>query len=132
MISQLMCAWLTCAPITGHASVIDGDTIYIAGERVRLLGVDAMELDTLHGKAAKWALVRIINNERVTCNPTGKFSHSRFVAKCSTNSIPDIGAEIIKRGHALDCPHYSHGHYRTMEAPDARTRLTPAPYCGGH
>src|SRR5690606_22254904 len=31
------------SPLTGQASVIDGDTIEIRGERIRLFGVDAPE-----------------------------------------------------------------------------------------
>lgn len=128
MIVGWLAAWLT---LSGHATVVDGDTLYLAGKRVRLHGIDVMELNTMHGHAAKWALVRLIKNETVSCYPTGQFNHGRYVARCSTPSVPDLGAEMVKRGHALDCAHYSHGHYRTMEAPDARTRLTPAPYCEG-
>lgn len=128
MIAGWLAAWIT---LSGHATVVDGDTLYVSGQRVRLYGIDAMELDTMHGRTAKWALVRLINNERVSCNPTGKFSHGRYVARCSTPSVPDLGAEMVKRGHALDCAHYSQGTYRSIEAPDARARLTPAPYCEG-
>lgn len=130
--NTMIVGWLAALlSLSGHATVIDGDTLYLAGKRVRLFGIDAMELDTMHGRTAKWALVRLINDERVTCNPTGSFSHGRYVARCHTSTIPDLGAEMVKRGHALDCAHYSLGAYSTIEAPDARARLTPAPYCGG-
>ena len=33
------------ADVTGKANVIDGDTIRIAGERIRLHGIDAPEMD---------------------------------------------------------------------------------------
>lgn len=127
----MIVGWLACS-IVGAASVVDGDTLYVAGNRIRLYGIDAMELDTMHGRVARAALTRIIGSDQVTCYLTGKQSHGRPIARCHTSTVPDLGAEMVKRGHALDCPHYSHGHYRTMEAPDARTRLTPAPYCGGH
>lgn len=128
MIVGWLAAWLS---LSGHAAVVDGDTLYLQGKRVRLYGIDAMELNTMHGNAAKWALVRIINNDTVTCKATGSFSRGRYVAKCSTPHITDLSAEMVKRGHALDCKHYSQGVYRTIEAPDARIRLTQAPYCEG-
>jgi endonuclease YncB( thermonuclease family) len=45
------------ADVTGLASVIDGDTIAVAGERVRLEGIDAPELHqdcTAYGQ--QWAV----------------------------------------------------------------------------
>jgi endonuclease YncB( thermonuclease family) len=37
-------AWPAFADVTGLATVIDGDTLVIAGERIRLEGIDAPEL----------------------------------------------------------------------------------------
>ena len=38
---------LALGEITGPARVIDGDTIEVAGERIRLHGIDAPEMDPL-------------------------------------------------------------------------------------
>jgi endonuclease YncB( thermonuclease family) len=44
IILALACAWQAAASdLTGRASVIDGDTIAIHGERIRLFGIDAPE-----------------------------------------------------------------------------------------
>jgi len=130
MMRALLCGWLAiCPPVTGTAVVQDGDTITIDGNKFRLYGIDAEELNTMHGRAARSALIRLIGASVVTCVPTKTTSHHRIVAKCSTPDIPDLGREMVKRGYALDCYRYSFGYYRSYEAPDARSRLTQAPYC---
>lgn len=130
MIRALVCSWLAfCPPVTGVAYVQDGDTVTINGNSFRLWGVDAEELSTMHGRSARHALRRMIGDDLVTCTPMRKTSHHRMVAKCSTPDIHDLGRHMIERGYALDCARYSDGYYRGYEAPDARARLTPAPYC---
>lgn len=132
-----VCAWFAwCSPVTGPARVVDGDTIHIktatgaspVTTRVRLYGIDAEELHMRHGYAARGALVDIIGPSHVTCVPMGT-SHQRIIGKCSTATVPDIGAEMVRRGHALDCARYSGGAYRHLEPWHARTTLRAAPYC---
>ena len=62
--------------ITGKPRVIDGDTIEVAGERIRLHGIDAPESKqkcTAEGKEwacgqeATFALARFIGTHWVTC-----------------------------------------------------------------
>lgn len=72
------------ADIVGRASVIDGDTIEIHGERIRLWGIDALESDQLcrdddskHyqcGRLAANALAALFTTiaRPVTCSPTGR------------------------------------------------------------
>ncbi len=130
MIRALLCGWLAlCPPVTGTALVQDGDTVTIESNKFRLWGVDAEELNTMHGRVARAALTRMIGTSVVTCTPTRSTSHHRIVAKCSTPDIPDLGQRMIERGYALDCQRYSAGYYRNYEAPDARARLSQAPYC---
>src|SRR5512134_2877434 len=64
------------ADVTGPATVIDGDTIVVAGERIRLQGIDAPELQqtcTAYGQpwacgrtSAEWLRERL-NGRQVEC-----------------------------------------------------------------
>lgn len=113
-------------PLTGSATVIDGDTIDLDGVRVRLWGVDAPELDQtcrdprfgveiLCGDFAARALGLIVEGRNVVCYPTGAESYGRVVAQC-TDGEHDIGATMVLNGWAVDVWSYSGGYYRELEA----------------
>jgi len=129
MVKRIALLLLCAQAYQGPAHVVDGDTIDLGGTRFRLHGVDAPELKTQSGLEARLNLSLIVGLDRVVCVPTGRTSYKRVVARCSTRSIPDLGAEIIRRGYALDCGRYSHGEYKSMETIDARKRLKRSPYC---
>jgi endonuclease YncB( thermonuclease family) len=110
--------------IVGQASVIDGDTIEIHGQRIRLWGIDAPESDQLCrnddsdpyqcGRAAATALAGLLYAvpRPVTCALTGSDQYGRAVAVCSLGQPgPDIGQWLVANGHALDWPRYSKGKY---------------------
>jgi micrococcal nuclease len=114
--------------LTGPAYTVDGDTLRVAGIAVRLQGVDAEEMNEPNGPWAKAVMRDIIGNSLVSCALNGERSYNRVVAVCYVRGV-DVGAEIIRRGAALDCAHYSHGRYRHLEPPGARARLRQARYC---
>ena len=116
------------APISGRATVQDGDTIYVNEQPIRLQGVDAEELDEPHGFGAKATLQAAIGHEIVTCKPDGTRSYKRVVATCYVGNL-DVGLAVIAAGWALDCAHYSGGRYRAFELPGARQNLIQKPYC---
>ncbi|HLL29005.1 MAG TPA: thermonuclease family protein [Xanthobacteraceae bacterium] len=134
--TPIICKWLGLCALTiaqsgtlsGYARVHDGDTIRVQGQSVRLQGVDAEELDEPNGPAARDALIEIIGNDRVTCKWSG-WSYNRVVGTCVTSHGIEINAEIIRRGFALDCAHYSGGKYHQIEPDGARRRLIQKPYC---
>jgi micrococcal nuclease len=115
--------------LSGVAVVHDGDTIRVAGASIRLAGIDAEELSEPNGAAATTAMQRIVGTEMITCVVSGK-SYNRFVATCTREDGTDIGGELVRRGFALDCAHYSGGKYRGLEPVGARARLLQKFYCG--
>lgn len=105
--------------ISGTAIVHDGDTIRIADTRIRIWGIDAVELKqrcgaTACGEEARATLKDAIDNHSVTCTPKGK-SYDRIVAIC-TIAGQDIGRLMTRSGMALDVKRYSQGFYASDEA----------------
>ncbi|SHE65110.1 Endonuclease YncB, thermonuclease family [Ruegeria intermedia] len=109
--------------LTGRAYVIDGDTIIVRGTKIRLAGIDAPELDMPWGQKAKWAMVEICKGQEITVKLNGETSYDRFVGIGYLPDGRDIGAELVKRGLALDLPFFSQGRYRHLEPAGARERL---------
>lgn len=114
--------------ITGVAEVVDGDTLAIRGEtiRIRLYGVDAPEGKQtcedatarryLCGSRAADALSEIVGrNGRVTCAEEERDRYGRIVAVCRANGR-DINAEMIRQGWAVEYKQYSDGRYADEEA----------------
>ena len=112
--------------ITGRASVIDGDTLELAGERIRLHGVDAPESwQTCQdgggkvyrcGKASAEALDAFLAASRpLTCRRVDRDRYGRAVARCKRMDGEDVAALMVRAGHALDWPKYSRGEYALEE-----------------
>lgn len=64
--------------------VIDGDTLVVNGERIRLTAIDAPELDQPFGDDARRFLMYLIGDgESLQCRALGKDRYKRTVASCS-------------------------------------------------
>jgi len=109
-------------PIIGRASVVDGDTIEIHGQRIRLNGVDAPEsgqrcrdaagVEYRCGREAAEALDAFLAAARPTlCTVTGRDRYRRYVADCTRSDGSNVAAWLVKNGYALDWPLYSKGAY---------------------
>lgn len=101
--------------VNGQATVIDGDTLEIREQRIRLHGVDAFESNQLctsrHGqkyrcgaKAAN-ALDRFIGSRNVSCKKKG-MSYNRWVATCHVGET-DLAQWMVAKGWALAWTKYS-------------------------
>ncbi|MGX9443274.1 thermonuclease family protein [Nitrobacteraceae bacterium UC4446_H13] len=94
-------------PIEGHASVIDGDTIEIYGQRIRLAGIDAPESDQLcrdadsnHyrcGQKASNDLAAFIDRRPVTCIDVDRDRYGRTVAVCTVAGV-DLADWLVRGG----------------------------------
>ena len=101
-------------PFSGYAHVIDGDTIKIRGMKIRLAGINAPELDRPYGVKSKYEMVNIVKGKKVYVVPDGTTSFDRIVATCYIDGDVDIGAELIKRGLALDIPSFTGGKFSSL------------------
>jgi endonuclease YncB( thermonuclease family) len=124
--------------LAGPVRVIDGDTIVLidTNTHIRLNGVDAPEVvhpgydhDDPFGPEARDEMRRIVGDKIVRCELNGERSYERLVGVCFLPDGKDIGAEIIRRGLALDCPHFSGSKYRTLEPDGVREIIRQARYC---
>jgi endonuclease YncB( thermonuclease family) len=109
-------------PITGRATVIDGDTIEIHGERIRFNGIDAPESAQLCknakgksyrcGAIAANALDKFLAAASPTrCEFVGRDRYGRFVGNCYRSDNANIAAYLVRNGLAMDWPRYSRGAY---------------------
>lgn len=109
--------------LVGPCHVIDGDTIVIGRNHIRLAGIDAPEIDRPFGQKSKWTLVELCKGRRVRAVLTSDTSHNRFVAVCYLDDGRDLSAEMVRRGMALDWPVFSGGRYRHLEPAGVRRKL---------
>lgn len=105
----------TATDLAGQDSVIDGDTIEIHGQRIRLYGIDAPESGQTCeadgkvyrcGKDAAFALTDKIGRQTVECEDRGRDRYDRVIAICYAGG-QDIGAWLVDQGWALAFRRYS-------------------------
>jgi endonuclease YncB( thermonuclease family) len=118
------------AVLVGIASVIDGDTLEIHGQRIRFHGVDAPEsrqICQLDGKpwrcgtAAANALADWIGQRTVSCEDRGQDRYKRVIASCTVDGV-NIEVWLVENGWALDYVKYSEGLYSSQQEDAKRQR----------
>ena len=117
----LVCAQAAAArDLIGQVSIVDGDTLDIHDERIRLWGVDAPESSQLCrgrdrrsyrcGAQAANTLDAFVRGKTVRCTPLDGDRYGRIVARCAAGNI-DLGRMLVSRGLAIEEPQYSNGAY---------------------
>jgi endonuclease YncB( thermonuclease family) len=112
--------------LSGRASVVDGDTIDIHGERVRFNGVDAPESSQLCfdesgskyrcGAASANALAEFLKTSvPVSCTYVDRDRYGRFVGDCNLANGNSVQEWLVSSGNALDWPRYSGGKYAAFQ-----------------
>lgn len=95
--------------VTGRASVIDGDTLEIAGVRIRLHGIDAVESAQQCskngaaypcGRQAANALASFLGQRTVNCTRKDTDRYGRMVAECKVSG-ENINAWLVSSGWAM-------------------------------
>ena len=109
-------SWLWNSDLSGPAAVIDGDTLDVGGQRVRLEGIDAPEMaQTCRrsdgstwscGRDAAEVLADLVARRSVTCRSGGTDKYNRALAVCSVDGL-DVNAEMVRRGYAWAFVKYS-------------------------
>jgi endonuclease YncB( thermonuclease family) len=135
--------------LTGRAKVIDGDSLEVAGQRIRLLGIDAPERQQrcrnaagdvyACGRGATRALSAAIGGRAVACTLLTHDRYDRDVAMCFAGGR-DLGETMVRAGHATELPQHSDGRYGEAEraAREAKRGLwagtfeRPAAWRAGH
>lgn len=115
----LALAWFpswAVAEISGKLRVIDGDTVDVGSQRVRLHGIDAPErgqpCTTRAGQnwaCGDWVTRQVrdrFQGKRANCTPITTDRHKRIVARCLVGG-EDMGQVIVQEGWAFAYRKYS-------------------------
>lgn len=104
------------ADMTGVASVVDGDTIEIHGQRIRLHGIDAPESSQTCldrggqvwrcGQRAALALQDLIGRRTVSCDERDVGRYGRTISQCFVGET-DLNEWLVEQGLALAYRRYS-------------------------
>lgn len=110
--------------LTGPAQVIDGDTIKIGGERIRLVGIDAPEMRQTcrmngrgwpAGKDATAWLKSVLGGKTISCTREGRDAYKRVLATCFAEGV-NVNEAMVAAGWAMAYRQYSERYVAAEEA----------------
>jgi endonuclease YncB( thermonuclease family) len=98
----------------GADQIINGDTLVVEGQHMRLYGIDAFEPDQTcldrqgrpwHcGTAAKAALAGLVQGEAIACTVVTDEPKDGYIARCNGRDGIDLGGYLVRAGLALADP----------------------------
>lgn len=110
----------------GRMSVVDGDTLRFVSRRIRLLGIDAPEMDQtcrqgdvemVCGRESARYLRELIGSMPVSCELNGHDRYGRDLGRCHVGEV-SLNREMVRAGRALA--------YGAFEAEEALARAERA------
>jgi endonuclease YncB( thermonuclease family) len=116
--------------LVGPSVVIDGDTLEIRGQRIRLFGIDAPEIertcayDGVEAQCGQRALIFLslrVAKSAVRCDSRAKHDDGTVVAKCYLDG-EDLAAWLVLRGYAIADPRISQDYVDEEEIAKANHR----------
>ena len=95
--------------LSGKVRIVDGDTLVMGDERIRLLGIDAPELTQVClddeaprdcGQEAKVQLAAMVAQGPVECSGHSKDKYGRLLATCIAGGR-EVNAAMVRSGQAV-------------------------------
>jgi len=83
---------------TLQVTTVDGDTIRIGSQRIRLRGIDTPEMSELEGPAAKHRLEELLRSGSIRIVPRGRDVYNRLVADVFVNE-QNVAETLIAEGY---------------------------------
>jgi endonuclease YncB( thermonuclease family) len=121
---------MAAAPAT---HIIDGDTLTLGNEQVRLWGIDAPEGRQVcqdaagHGfrcgDVAREHLIALIGGRSVDCRRRDRDGYGRMVAQCNVAGR-DLGEAMVRAGWAVEYRQFSQGGSRATSTQKAARSFT--------
>jgi endonuclease YncB( thermonuclease family) len=109
----------------GSYSVVDGDTLAVSGERLRLEGIDAPELAQdcedangspyACGAAAKQVLTNFVESAAWECSGTRRDRYDRLLVVCK-RGLDDLGELLVASGVVVADGRYAAAEAKAREA----------------
>lgn len=116
ILSFFLLTSLNAAEIEGTARVVDGDTIEIKNNKIRLFGIDAPESNQTCqnkysasykcGTVSTQKLENKINKQKIRCTYSERDRYQRILGICFLDQI-DINKWLVRNGYAVAYQRYS-------------------------
>lgn len=119
-------ARFTETDLSGSAKVVDGDSLHLGGEEIRLFGIDAPEYNQrcmlekpdqsyACGKRARDYLKSLVAGQTVVCSGFERDRYDRLLAECHANG-QSLNLAMIEAGWAVSFGDYYAAESRARDA----------------